>query len=385
MAGGLEQLGRLRPSWARVDLSRLAANYRAVAAWSPVPVMPVVKADAYGHGAAHVGRLLESLGAPMLAVAYAEEGAALRAAGVRVPIVLLAGFGAGQESLLAEHDLTPVVSTPGTLGRLLDAARAGGRQARIHLKLDSGMARLGFTAAELPSLARRLSQAGFVIEGLATHLAAADQDPTGTDRQLDLFDASIADLARQGLRPRWIHAANSAGLAQLRPTHTLARPGLLLYGIRPRPLSPAIEVRPVMTLSSRIALLKDVPAGSAVSYEGRWVAARPSRIATIPIGYADGVPRTRAMSDRGQFGVRGGRAGVAGTVCMDLVMSDVTDVAGAEIGDEVTVFGDDPGVWDVADWAGTNAWQVLTSVGTRVPRVYVEDGRLVGVESRYLA
>lgn len=385
MAGGLELLGRLRPSWARIDLSRLAANYRAVAAWAPVPVMPVVKADGYGHGAARVGRLLESLGAPMLAVAYAEEGASLRAAGVRVPIVLLAGFGAGQEGLLAHHDLTPVVSTPATLERLLVAARACGRPPRVHLKLDSGMARLGFTAAELPSLALRLSEAGLVIEGLATHLATADQDPAATARQLDVFDASIADLTRHGLRPRWIHAANSAGLSQLRPTHTLARPGLLLYGIRPRPLSPAIEVRPVMTLSSRIAMLKDLPAGAAVSYEGRWVAARPSRIATIPIGYADGLPRTQAMADRGQFGVRGGRASVAGTVCMDLVMSDVTDLAGVDVGDEVTIFGDDPTAWDVAGWAGTNAWQVLTAVGTRVPRVYVEDGRVVGVESRYQA
>jgi alanine racemase len=385
MAGGLERLGRLRPSQARVDLSRLAANYRAVAAWASVPVMPVVKADAYGHGAAQVGRRLESLGAPMLAVAYAEEGVALRAAGVRVPIVLLAGFGVGQEGLLAEHDLTPVVSTPTALERLLDVARAGRGPTRVHLKLDSGMARLGFGAAELPSLARRLCEAGLEIEGLATHLAAADQDPAVTARQLDVFDASIADLARQGFRPRWIHAANSAGLAQLRPTHTLARPGLLLYGIRPRPLSPAIEVRPVMTLSSHIAMLKGVPAGSAVSYEGRWVAARPSRIATIPIGYADGLPRTRAMAEHGQFLVRGGRAGVAGTVCMDLVMSDVTDVAGVEVGDEVTIFGDDPTAWEVADWAGTNAWQVLTAVGSRVPRVYVEDGRLVDVESRYLA
>lgn len=378
-------LDRLRPAQARIDLTRLAANYRAVAAAVPVPLMPVVKADAYGHGAARVGRLLEALGAPLLAVAYVEEAVSLRAAGVRIPIVVLAGFGPGQADLLLEHGLSPVISTPRTLDGALAVARARGGRLSVHVKVDTGMARLGFPPEELVGAAARLADSGVVeLAGLMTHLASADEDARTTSRQMDRFDATISDLARRGLRPQWIHAANSAGLSFLRPGHTLARPGLLLYGLRPRPLSPDVEVRPVMAVSARIGLVKDVPAGAAVSYGGRWVASRPSRIGTIPLGYADGVPRTRDMAERGRLTVRGVGTPVAGTVCMDLIMVDLTDHAVACEGDEATYFGDDPTAWDVAEWAGTNAWDVLTRVGSRLPRVYVEEGRVTGVESPYL-
>ena len=216
-----------------------------------------------------------------------------------------------------------------------------------------------------------------------TQLAAADENPAVTDTQLDRLDAAVSDLARHGFRPRWIHGSNGAGLPFLRPTHTLARVGLLLYGLKPRPLAPAVEVQPVMTLVGRIVLIRDVAPGAAVSYGGRWVAARRSRIATVPLGYADGVPRTDAMREGGAFSLAGLRARVAGTVCMDLTMLDVTDRPDVREGDEAVVFGDDPTAWEVGEWAGTNAWQVLTSVGSRVPRLYVENGQIVGVESRY--
>jgi alanine racemase len=222
------------------------------------------------------------------------------------------------------------------------------------------------------------------VAGVTTHLASADEDARVTREQLDRFDAAVEGIKARGLRPRWVHAANSPGLAHLRPTHTLARPGLLIYGVPSRPLSPPVAVRPVMTVVGRVLLVKDVVAGTGVSYGKRWVAARPSRIATIPLGYADGVPRTRGMSENGAFMVRGKRARVAGAVCMDLTMVDVTDCPGVAEGDPAVLFGDEPTAWDVADWAGTNAWQVLTSVGPRLPRVYVEEGRIVDVESRYL-
>jgi len=377
-------LAALRPARARLDLDRLAANYLAVAAAAARPVMPVVKADAYGHGAARVGRHLVGLGAPMLAVAYAEEGVVLRAAGVRAPIVVLAGFAAGQVRTLVQHDLTPVVSTPSTLEGALRAGELGGRPWPVHLKVDTGMTRLGFTPSSVGDVAARLAESGRVaVEGLMTHLATADEDVEATRRQLDLFDEAAAELARRGIRPRWIHAANSAGLAYLRPTHTLVRPGLVLYGVRPRPLAPAIDVKPVMSVSADIELVKDVAVGTPVSYGGRWVAPRRSRIATIPFGYADGVPRTDGMRDRGELLVKGRRVPIAGTVCMDLVTVDLTDHPDAGEGDEAVLFGDDPPAWDVADRAGTNAWEVLTSVGSRVPRVYVEGGRVVGVESRF--
>jgi alanine racemase len=377
-------LASLRPARARLDLDRLAANYLAVAAAAGRAVMPVVKADAYGHGAGRISRHLVALGAPMLAVAYAEEGVVLRAAGVRAPIVVLAGFGAGQVRALVQHELTPVVSTPATLEGALQAAREAGRPWPVHVKVDTGMTRLGFTPARVGEAVERLVESGQVlVDGIMTHLSSADDDADVTGRQLDVFDQAVEGLAARGIRPRWIHAANSAGIAFLRRGHTLVRPGLLLYGVHPRPLGPSVDVKPVMSVSADIELVKEVAVGTPVSYGGRWVAPRRSRIATIPFGYADGVPRTDGMRDRGELVVKGRRVPVAGAVCMDLTMADLTDHPDAEEGDTAVLFGDDPTVWEVADRAGTNAWEVLTGIGTRLPRVYVEGGRVMGVESRF--
>jgi alanine racemase len=373
----------LRPEEARIDLGRLAANFKATEAFAGRPLMPVVKADAYGHGAARVALLFESLGAPALAVAFADEAVPLRLAGVRVPIVLMAGASVDEAGLVAEHDLTPSVGSPRTLEGALEAARLSSRPVVAHLKIDTGMTRLGFAPADAGDAARALVAAGIRVGGLMTHLARADDDASTCERQLDAFDAVLADLLRHGVRPSWVHALNSAGLQHVRPSHTLARPGLLLYGIKPRPRSPALEVRPAMSLVGRVDLVRNVPAGTAVSYGGRFVTSRPSRIATVSVGYADGVPRTDAMAACGGLGLSDGRARVVGTVCMDFTMLDVTDQPDVKEGDAAVVFGDDPTAWDVADWAGTNAWQVLTSVGLRVPRVYVEEDRPVSVLSRY--
>ena len=376
----MEELLGLRPARARIDLDRLAANYAAVAAYAQVPLMPVVKADAYGHGAPEVSRRLVRAGATLLAVAYPEEGVELRLAGIDVPVVVLAGFAPGQVGLLARHRLTPIVSTKGQLDSLSSASE---RPPSAHVKVDTGMSRLGFTPDAFVEAALRLADGGVEVDGVMTHLASADESNETTERQLDRFDAAVAALAARGLRPRLVHAANGAGLSARRPGHTLARAGLLLYGLRTRPLGPDVNVRPVMTVSADLGLVKDVPAGTPVSYGGRFVAARPSRIATVPLGYADGVPRTAGMSERGAFAIRGRRAKVAGTVCMDLTMLDVTDDGTVREGDEAVLFGDDPTAWDVADWAGTTAWQVLTAVGPRVPRVYVEAGKIVKVQTRF--
>jgi alanine racemase len=380
-----EVLRHLRPARARIDLGRLAENYRALQGLVPAPLMPVVKADAYGHGASAVARRLVSEGAPMLAVAYVEEAVALREAGLQVPIVVLAAFGPGQERVVRQHQLTPVVSTPRTLEAVLGPAREGRRPLAVHLKVDTGMSRLGFSGDAFVEAAGRLVESTAVtLEGVMTHLASADEDKDVTARQLDRFDAAVAALQQRGITPRYVHACNSAGLAFFRKTHTLVRPGLLLYGLRPRPLSPDVEVRPVMTVSADIALVKDVAAGTPVSYGGRWVAPKASRIGTIPIGYADGVPRTTGMRDHGQFVVGGGRVPVRGTVCMDLTMVDLTDRPEAKEGDEAFLLGDQPGAWEVAEWAGTNAWEVVTGIGPRVPRVFVEKGRVAGIQSPFV-
>jgi alanine racemase len=378
----VEELLSLRPARARVDLDRLAENYDAVAAYARVPLMPVVKADAYGHGAVAVARRLVRAGATRLAVALPEEGAQLRGAGATVDVVVLAGFSAAQVPLLARHRLTPIVSTRGQLDALLSAPRDA-RPGVVHVKVDTGMSRLGFDEGAFAEAAARLEGAGFDIEGAMTHLACPDESAEATERQLDRFDAALVALARRGIRPPLVHAANSAGLPFVRGTHTLARPGLLLYGLPTRPLGPVIDVRPVMTVSADIELVKDVPVGTAVSYGARWIASRPSRIATVPLGYADGVPRTDSMRTAGTFALPYGPAPVAGTICMDLTMLDVTDHVGVREGDEAVLFGDGPTAWDVAERAGTNAWQVLTAVGQRVPRVYIEGGRVVEVETRF--
>ena len=380
-----EILKHLRPARARIDLDRLAGNYRALQGLVPVPVMAVVKADAYGHGATVVARRLVAAGAPMLAVAYVEEAVALRESGLQVPIVVLAAFGPGQERVLLQHQLTPVISTPRTLEAVLGPSREGRRPLGVHLKVDTGMSRLGFTLDGFLEAAQRLAESPTVtLEGVMTHLASADEDKDATERQLDRFDAAVAALAGRGIKPRYVHACNSAGLAFFRKTHTLVRPGLLLYGIPTRPLGPEVVVRPVMTVSADIALIKEIAPGTPVSYGGRWVAPQTSRIATIPLGYADGVPRTAAMRDQGHFAVGGRRAPVRGTVCMDLTMVDLTARPEVGEGHEAVLVGDDPDAWQVSEWAGTNAWEVVTRIGPRVPRVFVESGRAVGIQSPFV-
>lgn len=378
-------LEALRPARAYVDLDRLAANHDAIAAFAKRAVMPVVKADAYGHGAVAVVRHLVACGASRVAVAYVEEGVALRRAGVTVPVVVLAGFAPSQVPALLEEGLTPVVSTETTLDALVDASARGDEPVAVHLKVDTGMSRLGFRPERLPrALDRLLSTGRTVVEGVMTHLACADEDAGATERQLDLFDAALETVRAAGAAPTWVHAANSAGLAFLRPTHTLVRPGLLLYGVRPRPLAPDIAVKPVLRATAPVFRVEDVPVGTRASYGGHWVARRPSRLATLAIGYADGVPRTVAMRQGGYVTAGEHRLPVAGTVCMDLVITDATDVPGLREGDEVTWLGDAPDAWQVSEWAGTIAWQALTAIGRRVPRVYVKGGKPVGIAGPWL-
>jgi alanine racemase len=365
----------LRSARVTVDLHRLGENFRVVQGFAQRPVMPVLKADAYGHGAVRCALRLQELGAAMFAVAYVEEGVVLRQGGATAPVLVMAPFEDSQAGALVEFGLTPVVGTPATLERVLRMARPGSAPLGVHVKIDTGMSRLGFTVADAVAASRRLDATdGVVLEGVMTHLSSADEDEAFTAHQLDQFDAFVAELAGHGVRPRFVHAANSAGLSHVRPTHTLVRPGLLLYGLGPRPLGPRLDVRPVMAVSARVAYVKDVPQGTRVSYGGRWIAPRPSRVATIPLGYADGVPRTTAMRERGGFALRGGRAPVVGSVSMDMTMVDVTDLPSVREGDEALLFGDAPTAWEVAEWAGTNAWQVLTGISERVPHQYRDGG-----------
>jgi alanine racemase len=380
----------IRPTEAVVDLAAVAANHRLAVELGGRPAVGVVKADAYGHGAVPVARTLAAAGAPFLAVALVEEGVELREAGLAVPVLVLGGAYEGGWELLVRHRLTPLVFTPGHVRQLAAAARAAGARATVHVKLDTGMGRIGVLPDGLPALLGALRDAPEVeVEGVCTHFASADLEPRATtERQVALFGEMAAALARAGHRLRWHHLANSAGTLDFPAARQdLTRPGIMLYGYLPfdaqarlseTARAAAGRVRPALTWRTALTHVKSVPPGTAISYGGRWVAERPSRIATLPVGYADGYPRR--LSGRPGFGraevlVGGRRCPIAGTVCMDMLMVDVTDVPAAKPGDEAVLLGAQGAeritADELAERAGTISYEILCGVGRRVPRRWV--------------
>jgi alanine racemase len=361
-----------RPTVAEIDGRALAENFAELGRIaSPAGVLPVVKSDAYGHGLALVGRLLRDAGAERFAVATAAEGRDLRAAGVQGTIVILGGVYPADYPLVAAARLAPVVWDADTARGLAATARASGRVVSLHVKVDTGMSRLGIAPGDAPALLTALGEIdGVTVEGLLTHFCNAESiEGRETARQLGLFDELVRALGVARLRPRYVHAANSAATLSSPAAHfDLVRPGLALYGIHPAPaLRGRAQLRPVMRFVTRIIALRRLGPGGAVGYGATFVAARPSVIATVPVGYADGYPR--ALSNRAQMVVRGRRVPIAGRVCMDHVMIDVTDVAAAEIGDEVELWGPELSVEEVAVTADTIPYELLTRVAARVPRV----------------
>jgi alanine racemase len=368
-----------RPTLAAIDAAALRQNFALLRAGVPtgVAILAVVKADGYGHGAELVAPILAAAGADWLGVATVEEGVQLRAAGVQAPILVLTGAGSAEVDAACTYELAVAVLDR-DMARAL-AAALGARRLRVHIKVDTGMGRIGVLPAELPGLLTELRHTGgFHVDGVFSHFANADSvDREYSDVQLKLFRQAIATLSAAGVRPRWVHIANSAATVSRSDTHfSLVRPGIALYGIPPAPAIAPHGLQPVMRLSTRIVQLKPVPAAFPISYGQTFVTRRPSRIATLPIGYADGYGR--ALSNQASVLVRGQRAPVVGAVCMDLTMVDVTDVAGAQVGDEVVLWGRQDraeiGVAEVAAWQGSIAYEVLTRLGKRVPRILSEEG-----------
>jgi alanine racemase len=366
-----------RPTIAEVSLQALRDNCRQAVALVPagVAVLAVVKADGYGHGAAPAARAFLDGGATGLGVSMVSEGSELRRAGIEAPVVVLGGAFPGEETAAVAHDLAVAVWTLEGARALAAAARAAGRTAAIHLKVNTGMTRLGCEVEDVRAVAEALAgELHLRLDGVFSHFASADAVETVSARaQLARFAAAVEELAAAGIRPPHVHLANSAAvLAEPSAHFTMVRPGLMLYGYAPAPhLAARAQLRPAMRLRTRIAQVRPVPPGTPVGYGGTWTAARVSRLATLPLGYADGY--LRAASNRGHMLVGGRRVPVAGRVCMDHVMLDVTDVPEPRAGDPVTVFGPSLGADEVADWSDTIAYEVLTSIGKRVPRVYVEE------------
>lgn len=370
--------GVLRPTQIEVDLSRLTSNYRAIQAHvAPAAVMPVLKANAYGHGLVEVGRHMQSLGAPYLGVAFLEEGILLREAGVTTPILVLGGIIGNQVPLFLEHGLTLTASSVEKLGQIEEAARAMGVQARVHLKIDTGMERIGvhyYSAANL--LEASLACDHFKVEGIFSHFAQSDAaDPAYTRLQLDRFNSVLDFYATRGLTPPPLrHIANSAAIAGFPSSHMdMVRAGLLLYGVYPTPETPrTITVEPALSWKSRVVYFKVVKPDHPISYGSTWQTDHMVRVVTVPVGYGDGY--FRSMSGRAEVIIRGKRYPVIGRVCMDQIMVNI-EWGTAYNGDEVILIGEDENgaaisIEELAEWAGTIPWEILTNINTRVPRIY---------------
>jgi alanine racemase len=369
-----------RPTWAEIDLEALAWNLGlARRTLGSVPVLAVVKADAYGHGAVEVARTLEKERVDWFGVALPEEGVELRRAGVMRPVLLLGGLAPAQADLVLEHGLTPAVFRADQVEALGAAAGRRGTRVSAHLKIDTGMGRLGVPAAEVAAFAAVLARSPRVrLAGAFSHLAAAD-DPSDpfTERQVELFLGAVQVLRSSGLALEAIHLANSAAVTDHRAAWlTLARPGIVLYGYPPSSKVSPLPWRPVLSLKSTVIYLKDVPAGTSIGYGRAYVTPRPARIASLAIGYDDGLPRL--LGNRGHVLVRGRRAPIVGRVSMDLTTLDVTEIPGVRLGDIAVVIGRDAeeflGADQIASWAETISWEVLCGVGARVPRVYLRGG-----------
>lgn len=371
-----------RPTWAEIDLDALAGNLRVIRqqVGPEVSVMAAVKADAYGHGAVQCARRLEAEGVDWFGVALPEEGIELRRAGISKPILCLGGFWAGQQDACLQERLTPVVYRLDMIESLDRAARAAGVIADVHLKIDTGMGRLGVRSDDVGEFSEALSRFRNIrVDGLMTHLASAD-DPAQDDftsSQLERFQQAI-DIFRERVHaPTYIHAANSAAAFAF-PTArgNIVRPGGALYGFRRDVLQPGIDasqLRPVLSLHSQIMLSKTVSKGERLGYGGTFETTRESLIATVPIGYDDGY--RRALSNRGRVIVRGAFAPVVGRVSMDLTLVDVTEVPGVSLQDQVTLLGRvgelSISAEDLGELAGTISYEITCGISARVPRKYL--------------
>ncbi|HSW09403.1 MAG TPA: alanine racemase [Bacillota bacterium] len=381
----------IRPTCAEVDLEVLAGNIRALkdSTRPGAALMAVVKADGYGHGALQVARTAQAAGAEWLGVAIPEEGLQLRRAGIGGPILVLGWTPPAQAASAVQADLTLTVSSLAAARDLALAARGAGL-ARVHLKVDTGMGRLGVLAgreglAEAVAICRL---PGLSVEGAFTHFAAADEpDRTFTYRQLELFQDFLARLEQHRITFALRHAANTAALVDLPESHLdLVRPGLGLYGYLPsQHVQRPPGLRPALTWRTQVSHVKVLPAGSPVGYGRTYHTVRPTVIATLPVGYADGYPRS--LSNAGDVLLHSRRCRIAGRVCMDQLMVEVPDGMDIRVGDEVILLGRQGGdsidADELAARAGTIAHEILTGIGPRVPRVHLHrwEGADIGREA----
>lgn len=368
-----------RPTYAVIDIGALRFNYLQVKKLvaPDTKVMAIVKANAYGHGDVDAAKTFESMGCDFFGVAVAEEGARLRDNGVKKPIVVLGGIFPNQIKDAFALGLTPVLFDLETASLMNEFAMKAGLIKDVHVKIDTGMGRLGLRAAEAEGFFREFINFKHLrVKGLCSHLSSAGEADRGfTDKQIALFRKTVKTVKKLGIEPEYLHMANSAAIVEFKDAHfNLIRPGLMLYGSYPTERMRAkVDLKPVMRLTTRILYLKNVPAGTPVGYGRTFVTSKESVIATLPIGYGDGF--SRSLSNKGHALVNGTTAPFVGTVCMDLIMCDVTHVKGVRTGDEAVLLGcQGPAeitAEELAKKAGTISYEILCGVGSRVPRIYV--------------
>jgi alanine racemase len=376
-----------RPVWAEISLDAILQNLRVIRKHVGLQrkILAVVKSNAYGLGAVPISKALQKAGTEWFGVTCANEGIELREAGIRKRILILTGFWPGEEKRLIKNNLTPAVFRVDDLSHLERSAKAVGGKGRVpfHLKINTGMNRLGISPDEIESFARALAACKHIqLEGTFTHFASAeDFTAQQTDDQEKVFLACLARMRELGVSPGIVHMANSGAICARNSTWAdMVRPGAILYGYHQSFDPPQkkdevvgqIPLRPCLSLKARIISLREISEGQAVGYGARFVAKRPTRIAVINAGYADGIMRAR--TNRGCALVRGRRVPLVGTISMDLTMLDVTDAPGAALGDVVTIYGKDGDaaieVSDVAREIGTVTSDLLCALGRRVPRFY---------------
>lgn len=370
--------GVVRPTFVEVDLSRLTENLRMIRRHvKPARVMAILKANAYGHGLVEVARHLSRVGIDYLGVAFLEEGILLRERGIDVPILVLGGILGNQVPLFLDYDLTLTASSVEKLSQIEREARRRNVRARVHLKIDTGMERIGvhyYSAEELLEAVLRCQHCD--VEGIYSHLANADaQDLTSARVQMERFTDVLETFAERGLRPPLRHIANSGAILQMPDSHLdMVRAGILLYGVYPSPeTSQSVPVQPALSWRSHVVYFKVVKPGHAVSYGSTWQSDHMVRVVTVPVGYGDGY--FRSLSNRSQVIIRGKRYPVIGRICMDQLMVNI-EWETAYNGDEVVLLGEDGdasvSVDELAEWAGTIPYEILTNINTRVPRIYVQ-------------
>ena len=365
-------------TWAEIDLGAIEHNYRVICEAAKAPVLCVVKADSYGHGAVQVARRLQSMGAPYFAVATVPEAVELRENGIEKPIIILGYIDEADMDTVAENGITAPVYDEETAELLSAAAVRTGRDITVHYKLDTGMTRIGFPSWEREQTVRRIltcaKKPGLKSEGIFTHFAVADV-PSGedyTEMQYERFRGVCEGLAAAGLDLPLRHCANSGAIQTYKQMHcTMTRAGIILYGYRPdASVPPVLDLKPAMTVKARVVQARDIPAHTTISYGRTYETAEPTHMAVISMGYADGYLRTG--SGKAHVILDGKRAPVIGRICMDMCMVRIPEGANVHRGDEVTVFG--PDGWtaeDAAEAAGTISYEVLCAVSRRVPRYYI--------------